>query len=101
MFPATHPHLVVGPRDGPHNLDFSIFKSFVLREGMKVQFRAEAFNLTNSVQLGAPNTSWNPETTSTFGLVTSAGSTPRECSLRRALRSDMEQTVNPQHSARF
>jgi hypothetical protein len=64
--------------DGAHNLDLSIFKSFILREGMRLQFRAEAFNLTNSVQLGTPSASWNPRDTSTFGRVTSAASTPRE-----------------------
>jgi hypothetical protein len=64
--------------DGAGNLDFSIYKSFALGEGMRLQFRAEAFNLTNSVQLGIPNASWNPIDTSTFGRVTAAASTPRE-----------------------
>lgn len=70
--------------DGAHNIDFSIFKNFVLHEGMNLQFRAEAFNLTNSVQWGIPNTKWNPVDNSTFGRVTSAASTPRQ--LQFALR---------------
>lgn len=63
--------------DGACEVDLSIFKSFVLREGMKLQFRAESFNLTNSVQLGTPNASWNPRDISTFGRI-SAASAPGE-----------------------
>ena len=77
--PGNAPRTLTTVRaDGAHNLDLSVFKSFVLREGMKLQFRAEAFNLTNSVQLGTPASSWNPRDTSTFGRVTAAASTPRE-----------------------
>jgi hypothetical protein len=47
-------------------------------EGKNLQFRAEAFNLTNSVQLGLPNSNWNPVDLSTFGRITSAASTPRQ-----------------------
>lgn len=83
--PGTGPRTLSDVRaDGAHNLDFSIFKNFVLREGTKLQFRAEAFNLTNSVQWGIPNTSWNPIDTSTFGKVTNAASSPRQ--LQFALR---------------
>jgi hypothetical protein len=64
--------------DGPGNLDFSIFKNFPWGEGKNLQFRAEAFNLTNSVQLGLPNSNWNPVDLSTFGRITSAASTPRQ-----------------------
>jgi len=55
---------------GVHNLDFSLFKTFVPKEGVRIQFRAEAFNSTNSPVWGAPGTTVsNP---STFGIVTSA-----------------------------
>lgn len=49
------------------NADLSMFKAFQLRERMRLQFRAEAFNATNSPQLGLPNTSL---TSTTAGVVT-------------------------------
>jgi hypothetical protein len=39
-------------------LDFSIFKEFPVREQMRVQFRAEVFNLFNSPNFSTPNTSF-------------------------------------------
>ena len=40
---------------GQKNMDVSLFKAVNLTERMKVQFRAEGFNITNSVQLATPN----------------------------------------------
>ena len=40
---------------GQGYMDFSLFKAINLTERFKVQFRAEAFNLTNSPQFGSPN----------------------------------------------
>ena len=40
---------------GLRTLDFSLFKNFKIRERTTLQFRAEAFNLTNTLQLGSPN----------------------------------------------
>jgi len=39
------------------NADVSLFKAFRVREGLRLQIRAEAFNMTNSPQLGTPSTS--------------------------------------------
>lgn len=49
------------------SLDISMFKAFQLREGLKLQFRAEAFNATNSPQFGNPSTSLG---STTPGVVT-------------------------------
>ncbi|MFN0106134.1 MAG: carboxypeptidase regulatory-like domain-containing protein [Bryobacteraceae bacterium] len=40
---------------GQAYMDFSLFKAINLTERFKMQFRAEAFNLTNTPQFGAPN----------------------------------------------
>lgn len=55
---------------GVHNLDFSLFKNFRPTEKVNFQFRAEAFNFTNSPTWANPgNTVNNP---ATFGIITSA-----------------------------
>ena len=58
---------VRGP--GVHNLDASMFKNFHPIERMNLQFRAEAFNLTNSPTWGGIGTTVNSP--SNFGIVTS------------------------------
>jgi hypothetical protein len=40
---------------GQGNMDLSLFKAVNITERFRVQFRAEAFNLTNTPQFGAPN----------------------------------------------
>jgi hypothetical protein len=40
---------------GQKNLDFSLFKNFAIREGLKLQFRSEFFNATNTPFFGTPN----------------------------------------------
>jgi hypothetical protein len=49
------------------NADISLFKAFTIHENLRLQFRAEAFNATNSPQLGSPNTSL---TSTSAGVVT-------------------------------
>jgi Carboxypeptidase regulatory-like domain/TonB dependent receptor len=56
------------------NLDLSLFKQFRINERSVVQFRAEAFNLTNSPSFSAPGTNID---TASGGVVTSTISTPR------------------------
>ena len=42
---------------GPHqrSIDFSLFKDFQLQERVKLQFRAEVYNLSNTENFGQPN----------------------------------------------
>jgi hypothetical protein len=49
------------------NADLSLFKAFQIHERLRLQFRAEAFNATNSPQFNTPNTSL---TGTTAGVVT-------------------------------
>ncbi|MDQ2899435.1 MAG: hypothetical protein M3Y07_06490 [Acidobacteriota bacterium] len=64
---------------GIHNLDFSLFKDFRVMERGTVQFRAEAFNLTNSPQWAAPNN--NVTLVGTFGTITNTANGPRNVHL--------------------
>lgn len=62
---------------GVINVDLSLIKDFTIRERMKLQFRAESFNVANHVNLGFPNTSFvagsnGLNNSSTFGTITSA-----------------------------
>lgn len=60
------------PVRGPNyrNTDIALIKRTYIREQMNVEFRAEAFNLTNTPPLGAPNVVLG---TPGFGSITSAG----------------------------
>jgi hypothetical protein len=49
-----------------HDIDMSIIKHISITERHKIQFRAEATNLTNSVSFGYPTTSI---ASSTFGRI--------------------------------
>lgn len=59
---------------GQLNLDFSVFKSFPIKERATLQIRGEAFNLTNTVQFGAPGTTVG---TQNFGVISSQANQPR------------------------
>jgi hypothetical protein len=70
---------VYGPRFV--NTDFSVFKDFPLREAMKLQFRAEFFNLFNHAQFYLNGVSDTGEqdinTPSSFGVVNNTVNNPR------------------------
>jgi len=53
------------------NADLSLFKAFALRENWRLQFRTDAFNATNSPQLGSPSTSLTSTAAGTVGLTQS------------------------------
>jgi len=61
--------------DGAHNIDFSLFKSFKLRERLTAEFRVESFNLTNTPIFSSPNTTLG---STTFGVVTAQENLPRQ-----------------------
>jgi hypothetical protein len=58
-------------------VDFSEFKDFQIKEGTVLEFRAEAFNVLNHVNLNNPGTSFSPNrrgvnTNAAFGVITSS-----------------------------
>jgi hypothetical protein len=53
------------------NADYSLFKNFSPREGLKLQLRGEFFNIFNHANLGSPQTTL---ISPTFGRITSASS---------------------------
>ncbi len=72
------PTQFLGP--GFHRLDFSLFKEFRMTERTRIEFRAEAFNLTNTPNFSPPGFSGNgvvaapgslDYTSSSFGQITS------------------------------
>ena len=67
--------------DWGRNLDMSIFRSFPIREAMRFEFRAEAFNLTNTPVFAQPD---NNITDPNFGAVSATQNTQRE--LQMALK---------------
>jgi hypothetical protein len=69
--------------DSLFNIDLSLFKDFPVRESMKLQFRAEAFNLTNTPTFAAPNGNINA---TTFGVVTATAFNPKPRELQLALK---------------
>jgi hypothetical protein len=74
----------MGPRlpdirtDGTYNFDLSLFKNFHPVERINVQLRAEALNAFNTPRFGSPNTSI---TSSSVGIITSQGNSPRQVQL--------------------
>jgi hypothetical protein len=57
------------------NENVSMAKTFRVTERLRVDFRAEAFNVFNRVVFGGPQTSLN---STTFGVVSSQANSPRQ-----------------------
>lgn len=69
QIPGNAPRYFSGLRvDGVHNMDLNLYKSFVPKEGTRLEIRAEMFNLTNHARFAPPNTSVGDPL---FGTVTS------------------------------
>ncbi|MDE3168236.1 MAG: hypothetical protein KGN36_20705, partial [Acidobacteriota bacterium] len=60
--------------DVTHNFDLSLIKDTKIREKLTLQFRAEAFNLTNTPIFAPPNTTFGSPA---FGVVSSQANQPR------------------------
>lgn len=77
--PGTAPRTVTSARSpGIANASLSLFKEFslsALREGARLEFRAEAFNALNHVQFAAPALTVGQ---GSFGKITSQYNSPRE-----------------------
>jgi hypothetical protein len=58
---------IAGP--GTWQFDMALTRTFQLREAQNLEFRAEAFNVTNAFRMQDPVTNFNA---SNFGQVTSA-----------------------------
>ena len=71
-FGTTGRNLLRGP--GRVNLDLSLFRDFPVSERFNVQFRAEAFNLSNTPYFNNPS---GIVTSGNFGVITSADNTQR------------------------
>jgi hypothetical protein len=71
--------------DGLFNIDFSLFKNFTVKERFRFQFRAEAFNLTNTPTFDATNNSYG---TPTFGQITALAFFPKPRIIQFGLRMD-------------
>jgi hypothetical protein len=56
------------------DIDFSLFKNYNFKERYILQFRAEAFNLFNTVIFGAPDTTVG---SSGFGIISGQANSPR------------------------
>ncbi len=63
---------------GLRTLDFSLFKNFRIMERTTLQFRAEAFNATNTLNLGAPNAQLGSGST---GIISGTAVGPRQIQL--------------------
>jgi len=55
---------------GRKSLDLAIHREFIPKEGLRLEFRAEAFNITNTPPFAAPGGSFG---SATFGVISSAG----------------------------
>jgi hypothetical protein len=75
LVPGNAPRFSSNARGpGIRNIDLGFFKDFTIREGMKLQLRAEFFNFTNTVRFGIPYSAYGD---SSFGLVTTQANSPR------------------------
>jgi hypothetical protein len=89
-FGSSGRDILRGP--GLFNTDLSMFRTFTVTERFKLQFRAEAFNFTNTPQFGNPGATASAPTRNADGSIkalngyTEITSASGERQLRFALR---------------
>ena len=71
------------PSPGLINVDMGVFRRFQINERISVQFRGEAFNISNTPHFGNPNADIS---SSNFGLIGSVQNTGREGNDQRFFR---------------
>lgn len=76
---GRHGQQVYGP--SLSNLDSSIFKNFVFTERFRMQFRAEAFNTTNTPQFAQPTSLNFQNTKGGFSAITATRAPSRRLQL--------------------
>jgi hypothetical protein len=76
QFGNCAPRSFHGP--GLENVDFSVFKSFIIRESMRVEFRSEFFNVFNHANFANPSANAAPASIASFGKITSTIGDPRD-----------------------
>jgi len=77
---------------GPHlfDIDFSVFRKFRVTERVRLEFRAESFNLTNTPWFDKPDTTF---TDAAFGQVTTAqGTQSVKVNMNRSLQGSLRVT---------
>ena len=58
-----------------HNLDISLLRRFPIKDRANLEFRADAFNMSNSVVFGGPNSTLG---NANFGVITGTANTERQ-----------------------
>jgi len=61
--------------DGIRGADFSVFKNLQVREGLKLQLRAEFFNFLNTPRFRDPNARFGD---TAMGVISAQGNSPRQ-----------------------
>ena len=70
------PNILYGPPN--RHLDVSLFKNFPIKESVQLQFRAEAYNVTNTASFANPGSALGSRT---FGVISGTVGTPRQLGL--------------------
>jgi len=65
------------------NVDFALYKDFIVREKIKIDLRGEAFNLANRPDFGNPGTN---ASSATFGVISSLLVNPLPRNIQLSMR---------------